>query len=361
MRKTIKRILIIYWGFLGDLLVATPLAAVLRRGLPRSYITYVVGDQGYEPKMPPYELGMKILEENPDIDERIRADRSILGTLRTLFMDKPYDLTINLYGNKTSELIVKASGARMKIWGKFRGVPHSFFYSENLSGEWTKSFRVEVSRQKYKYRGRQFLEIARFLGINIKDPATSKICLSAQERRFSREYLKKIRKKGNVVIGMHPGGQHPGRLWGATNYAALADGLIDTYNAKVIVFYAPGEKHFTNSVCKFARHKLITISEKDIRRYVSIISGCDLFISSDGGPLHMALSLGVPSIGIFRNRGNAIYWYNYKKRKGLFSVFVKSVKYSKRKTIKTGIFKRDIKEVNLALGKVKQALRLKHL
>jgi ADP-heptose:LPS heptosyltransferase len=61
---------------------------------------------------------------------------------------------------------------------------------------------------------------------------------------------------------------------------------------------------------------------KDIRDYLGLISCADLFVSGDGGPLHMALAVGIRSVGIFYSRDTAYYWYDVPNRPGFTPVFL---------------------------------------
>ena len=351
--KKIKRILILYWGFFGDVLLTTPFIEILRKGFPGAHITYIVG-RGFRS----YESADELLMYNPNIDNVIKAGVSLPGKV---IRDEPYDLAIDLCGNKTCSLIVKLSGARMKISGRFRGLPSRFRYSECFEGEWSPLLKKRLKKITYwTYRVQPFLELASFLGIDTKRFAEPKIYLSRREENFSKSFLKKIHRKNRVVIAIQPGGRVHLRLWSTRNYAALADGLMEKYNAKILVFYyVPFEKYFADRVCEQADNGLSRMSERDIRRYLAKIAACDLFIGTDGGALQMALALGVPAVGIFKNRENAIYWYNYERRKGLFSVFVRPDGNPERKVVPAGMKRRDAKDVRLVLGAAEEALRLK--
>jgi len=363
LRRTMKNILIIYWDFFGDILITTPLLKILHKGFPNARITYIVA--GQIPNI--HSHAARILEHNPDVDRCIRPDASIFARL---LKEDPYDLAIDLCAGKASKLVTKMSGAKIRLLGRLRGMPVHFSCYTCLDGKTALSFKVPIKCNRsvkrnmfYKvYRLRQFLEFADFLGINIRKIPAPKIYLSKGERRFCKQYFRKIKsKKRDLVIAMHPGGRGKHRLWDTRNYALLADKLTEKYNAKILIFYAPDEKSFADSVCGFSHHKLIKASQRDIRKYISIISGCDLFISADGGPLHIALALGVPSVGIFKDKRVAVNWYNYKQRKGLFSVFSRRRYIGKKRKLIAGINRRDIKEVGLALKKSGQALRCKPL
>ena len=186
-----------------------------------------------------------------------------------------------------------------------------------------------------------------------------KIYFSEEERRFSSTYLRNLKTEDNgLIIAIHPGGHDHKRLWKTANYSLLADRLIEKYNAKILVFYAPGERNFALRVCRSSRYQLLMVSQKDVRKYAAIISGCDVFISTDGGPLQMALASGVPCVGIFKfaQERNIIYWYNYKKRKDLFPLFVRPIGNLKRNIDAKNINQRDLSQVKRVFKKAEEAL-----
>jgi ADP-heptose:LPS heptosyltransferase len=318
LKKAIKKILIIYWGYVGDILVTTPFLTELRRLFPKADITYIIGGRGKGLAHP-----ARLLEHHPSIDRYIVSDASIL---HKLFFEKPYDLAIDLCAGRTSRLMTKMSGAPLRLWGKFREIPSMFFYSDSLNPA-QPPLEVMIKHNVYKrrnsYRVAPFLEIIQFLGGRAPENPVTEIFIDRREKNYAQKLSKKIKKNSDYVVGIQPGGSIPGRLWPARHYAYLADKLIERRGASVVLFYGPQEKSYVRSVCRHSRHKLFKICEKDIRKYACLISACDLFMTTDGGPLHVALSLGVPSVGIFKTRDIASYWYNYKNRKGLFSALVK--------------------------------------
>lgn len=351
LKKKIKRILIIYWGFFGDVLISTPFIEVLRRGFPKAHITYLLGRGAYYA-----EHVSKLLQHNPHIDECIKSDPSILAKLLSC---SPYDLAIDLCDKKTTRMITKVSGAKVIIRGRYRQIPKKVFYNVRLDGKKKPFLKIPVKQDRL-YRVEQFLAITRLLGINSNGIMLPKIYLLKKEKILAKKYIENLRdKKGDIIIAMHPGGQDPFRLWETGNYALLADRLIERFNAKIIIFYAGGEKSLTEEVCNLSHYKIIKIHEKDIRKYVALLTACDLFITTDGGPLQMVLAAGGSAVGIFHHRPNALYWYN-RKRKGLFCVFTERRHYNTEEALKNRINKIDEKEVEMVFKKAQEALILKH-
>jgi ADP-heptose:LPS heptosyltransferase len=119
-----KRILLIQTAFLGDVILATPVIAELKRLFPASEISILV-KKGNE----------SLLENNPHIHEVFTFEKSkgkykeilrLVGTFRKL----QFDLTINLHRFGSSGLMTILSGAKKTIG--FDKNPFSFAYSKRV-------------------------------------------------------------------------------------------------------------------------------------------------------------------------------------------------------------------------------------
>ena len=103
-----KRILLILHGSIGDVTRALPLATVLRKGFPQSYIAWSV-----EPASRP------LLEHNSAIDDLIVFDRAsgwrALGPFLKQIREKHFDLVLDLQRILKSGLISWATGAPRRL------------------------------------------------------------------------------------------------------------------------------------------------------------------------------------------------------------------------------------------------------
>lgn len=98
----LKRILIIFWGRIGETIPATVLLEVFSKFYPKAYITCLVSGDG-----------VRLLENHPKVNELIEPDISIF---RKIMLNDPYDLAIDLHYKKLSRKITWLSGAKHHIW-----------------------------------------------------------------------------------------------------------------------------------------------------------------------------------------------------------------------------------------------------
>lgn len=120
-----KKILIIQTAFLGDVVLATPLASELNRIFPTAQLDFLVR-KGNE----------SLLKNHPQIHQVFTFNKkegklkSLLKTIRTIRNEK-YDTVINLQRFTTSGLITLCSGATVKIG--FDKNPLAFGYTKKIN------------------------------------------------------------------------------------------------------------------------------------------------------------------------------------------------------------------------------------
>ncbi len=106
---------------------------------------------------------------------------------------------------------------------------------------------------------------------------------------------------GRTVVGVNPGAHYgSAKRWLSESYAALLDRLVQERNASVVIFGAPKERAIAETIQSAMRYKPIILSGKtQLAELIAMISCCDLFITNDSGPMHLAAALRVPMVAIF--------------------------------------------------------------
>jgi len=149
----VKKILIIQTAFLGDVILATPVIAELKRIFSSTQIDFLLR-KGNE----------SLLANNPNLNSVFTLDKSknkfksILNLIKQ-FRNEKYDLVINLHRFGSSGIIASFSGAK-KIYG-FKKNPFSFLY--------TKKFEHSIGTNKHEVE-RNLSVIQEFGAINKRRP-----------------------------------------------------------------------------------------------------------------------------------------------------------------------------------------------
>jgi heptosyltransferase II len=101
-------------------------------------------------------------------------------------------------------------------------------------------------------------------------------------------------KDGRKRVGIFPGSNAPARRWGAERFKELVQQLAD---AEVIIFGGPDERELTRAV---AGDVAIDLGGRTTLPVLAAgLASCDLVISNDSGPLHLAAAVGTPTISLW--------------------------------------------------------------
>jgi len=103
------------------------------------------------------------------------------------------------------------------------------------------------------------------------------------------------------VVGLNPGAAYGGaKRWPADRFAAVADILVSQWRAQIVVVGSAGEKGIAGEVVRAARSPLVSLAgETTLGQLMGLMLECDLFITNDSGPMHLAAALDVPQLAIF--------------------------------------------------------------
>jgi heptosyltransferase-2 len=104
------------------------------------------------------------------------------------------------------------------------------------------------------------------------------------------------------LVLLNPGAQYgAAKCWLPENFAAVADKLIEELGASVLVSGAPRERPIIDAILRHMKHAPIDISKLGIElgSLKEITRRCDLMITNDTGPRHIAAAFDVPVVTIF--------------------------------------------------------------
>ncbi len=107
--------------------------------------------------------------------------------------------------------------------------------------------------------------------------------------------------RNRPVVGINPGAFFgSAKRWFADRYAAVADLLIQRLDAQILIFGSREEKRLADEIRDSMHYRpVILAGATDLSSLMALISLCDLFITNDSGPMHLAAALGTPQIALF--------------------------------------------------------------
>jgi len=321
--KEFKKILIVRATFrLGDSILAIPAILSFRKCFPQARIDFVGAP-----------ISAKLFQNLP-IDNHFIITRRYPGSaldypllLRRL-RSVGYDLAVDVSCSQSAmgSFIVGLSRARFRI---------------GFKGKWDQWFNVRIPRPCEKNKYRVLPAFLRSLGLEPDDSLLSLVLTSAEveEGRRRMQALPGC-VTGRPTVGVFVGGRKVwGKRWPLKSFCKLIEALR-SQSLNVVTFIGPEER---DSVGYF-RDALVCdipiVFEPSIRNFAAMVSNCDLFVTCDSGPMHMACSLGIRTVAIFQHP-NFDHW-------GPPSSVARIV-YEPGRTSSEGVFRACLEELSLGL------------
>jgi len=291
------RILVTRLRYLGDVILTTPAVAALKERYPEAEIYYLAER--------PYA---DILRENPSLAGVIslakgaRGSLAAVSTLRSL----RFSAAIDLFYNPRSAFLLCAAGIPVRVGGSRRMRRRLY----------THIFAAPETRSAVGHH----LAALKVLDIDA-DETLPRVYLSPEEEAAGSDLVEKMigmKRERAVVIAMHPGGTWPAKRWPRGSFAALARIAREKLGAKIVLIEGPGEHDITESVASRAGGDISILPPGSLRRAASILASCSAVVANDGGIMHLAVALNVPTVGVFGPTEPDI-WFPY-EGKGPFSL-----------------------------------------
>ncbi|MBI2864636.1 MAG: glycosyltransferase family 9 protein [Chloroflexi bacterium] len=136
----------------------------------------------------------------------------------------------------------------------------------------------------------------------------------AEDVQAACEFLRETLggREASPLIAFHIGAGYPSKRWGEEKYAALADALATTWGARVVVVGSPDDVALVDRMQALCQTELVIAAGKlSIRQMAALLSYCRLFVGNDSAPAHIAAALGLPAVAIFSGENEAHVWRPY--------------------------------------------------
>lgn len=288
--ESIKKILVIkFWG-IGNLVQVSPTLRAIRQLHPEAHIVFLT-----------LEANKGVYESSGLYNEAIylrltTAKDFVRAILRLFFQLRSYnfDLIIDL------EPLVHFAEMISFYVGVGKTVGFSVPGRKSL-------FTIPIEFREDEHIARTFYRALEVFGLR-DEPRPEQLLaepipLSSRDQQAAEEIL---RGEGigedDLVIGVNVNASDVAkeRRWPLENFAELADLLIQELKAKVILIGAPEEVPYVERALTMMRHDPVNLAGRtSLHEAIAVLSKLDLFVTNDSGPLHLAYGLGVPTISLW--------------------------------------------------------------
>ena len=274
------RICIVLLSAVGDVVHALPLVCAIKRHRPQARITWLL-----------QEAGASLIQGHSAVDEILIFQRKagLAGFIKMgmELSQRPFDLVLDLQCYFKATLLTALCQAPIKI-GFDRARAREF--------NWLAT-NTKLTPRPLGHVQDHFLEFLDLLGVR-PEPIEWNLGPWPNELAWQKEFFKHLPSPRVALVA---GTSNPRKDWLPDSWVRLNDALQEQFGFTTILVGAnsPRETALGDKMQRECLHPPVAALGCGLRRLVAILEGCDLVISPDTGPLHLAGAVGRPVIGLY--------------------------------------------------------------
>ena len=277
MKIEARKIAIIKLGSIGDVVNTLPLLNRLRQGYPHSRIDWIVEKKS-----------ASVLDNHPSLNHRIvfpREHPTLWPQFLKHFRHTRYDLILDC------QRIIKSG---LLTW--FSGAPYRLGFDRARCKEmsWIFTNRKIYPNAHPGVMLEQFLEFADHLELP-PCPVWWGISLHNEER-MNVDSL--IGQDAYLPIVINVGASKPEKHWPVEFFIIFIDRLKQHWQGKIILSGGEQDRYIATQIaCSSGVENMAGVLS--LRELSALYESAKLVVSGDTGPLHIAVAMGAPILGLY--------------------------------------------------------------
>jgi len=329
--RLIRSVLVTRLRYLGDIVMSTVVVEVLRRGDPQLRIGYLCEEDH-----------AAVLEGHPGIDRlhRLRTvrsggdataragqsspagdSRSYLQTIGDLRQEQ-YDLALDLFFNPRSAWLLWLAGISRRVAGtrKWRG---RLYHHQVLAEEVARNY-PDFRRVAPGGLGEHLCRLAPLTQVEsgraFADWLPTQFGPGDLKPRLFRPDNGPVAKEHLAPLGIGPDTQYllmgpcatwPSKEWPLGRWEELVTLLLEFSDIPLAVLVAPGrEDQWASLAALIPPHRGGVLPPLPLPEVLAVTAGARALITTDGGVMHAAVGLDVPTLALFGPTDPDI-WFPY--------------------------------------------------
>ncbi len=262
MNNKFKKVLILRFGAIGDVVHTTALFRSLKSYNPEMEIHYVT-----------FKAPSLLIENDPDLQKihilEGKTYKHLINLAKALKKEK-FNVFINLQPS-----------IKTKIFGLILGAKKTLTYK--------KTFKLHAVEN--------FWKTAKPLFKDIILPEEIKIHLLEDDKEKAKSLIDTDKKLIGFNIGANSARQ--GRKYPLEHWKILAKELIDKHNCKIVLTGSNEDAEEAEKLLDISPEIVSFCGKLSLTESAALLQRCDLVISGDTGPLHIATAVGTKVIGLY--------------------------------------------------------------
>jgi lipopolysaccharide heptosyltransferase II len=210
-----------------------------------------------------------------------------------------YDMVIDLWSNPRSAQVTFLSQVKHRVGFAYRGRKYAY----NILG---------TSEKGEHHSAEHNLELLKAISV----PIISKnihYTVRDSDRSFADNFFNENIKENKLIFGIIPSGSWDSKRCTKSKWLEICNAAIKSFKCKVLVLWGPGDESDAEFIKNNLGDQCYIAPKSNLLQLGALISKCDVIISNDSGPMHIAAAIGVPTIGLFgptNPRGHRPYSLN---------------------------------------------------
>lgn len=286
----VKTIVVLKFLGMGSILLTTPALRAIRKTFPNVRLVFWTFSSNREVCA---SLGL--------IDEIVEIRVSSIGVflmdvLRGLYCIRQMrpDIAIDMeFLSKFSAITTYLTGAAVRagyyVYTIWRG---------NL-------LTMNVPYNHYKHVTEAFQALTMAVGAEFEpDLRLTPPVLSDQQRTTAQVWLTQQGIGDThplIVMNVNASDLSFERRWPSENFIQLTQWLIERYQVRMVFIGGSSERGYVEEILKFLPPTRVmnVAGETNLSQLIALLQRATLFIGNDSGPLHLAVSVGLPTVSFF--------------------------------------------------------------
>lgn len=293
MRKeSVRRIVVRGPNWLGDAVMCEPALGLVRTLFPEADVTLLV-----KPGIADLLAHHPAVNRTLVYDDRGRhAGLAGKWTLAGVLRRHRFDLAI-LFQNAFEAALLSF----------LAGIPRRFGYATDGRGLLLTDPVSPQGRKGGKHQVEYYWDMLKPLGGQGAPPAP-RLFVTPEEADAMKTRLGDAGiAPGDVLIGVNPGSTYgQAKRWLPERYAEVVNRLVKDTQARVrgrvavAILGAKGEERLGKSIAGQIKARTVVCSgQTTVRELLALVKRCQLFLTNDTGPMHVAAAFNVPLVAVF--------------------------------------------------------------
>lgn len=288
--REVKKILVVRYRFIGDMILMVPFLRNLRYAYPNAEIEMLVAPNSgevisqcpYVNKFIYFDTTRKHKYECGD------GDKKSFWTYVKQLKKENYDKAYILKRSLSSAALVFLAGIPKRIGfdTEFRG----FMLTK----------RVKYDEKKHE--SLCALDVLKADNIEVKDTYLENTIMAEEESKIADIIKSYEIPQGRKKVIVHATASNEFKTWDINNFARIIEYLSNKKDVQVFFVGAPQDRAVYENIKYNENLKIEPINlcgKLSIRESLALIKAVDLLVGNDSGNLHMASSVGTTVIGIY--------------------------------------------------------------